>query len=153
MSIRTRTKVIRRKHIIQPTGFGAYSSTCCLWEGEDVPAPWELYKRVYLYNWQYASDSWNHDIPFKKICMIHQKSTGHMWNFDICRPNWRLHLTIQSVSSLSYQEMLFHGFVLNYPLGTTGSVSIPIANYIQFNILHNDSTIISLIIREWHYKV
>ena len=29
MSIRTRTKVIRRKHIIQPTGFGAYSSTCC----------------------------------------------------------------------------------------------------------------------------
>ena len=41
LSIRTRTKVIRRKHIIQPTGFGAYSSTCCLWEGEDVPAPWE----------------------------------------------------------------------------------------------------------------
>ena len=33
MSIRTRTKVIRRKYIIQPTGFGAYSSTCCLWEG------------------------------------------------------------------------------------------------------------------------
>ena len=26
--------------IIQPTGFGACSSTCCQWDGEDVPAPW-----------------------------------------------------------------------------------------------------------------
>ena len=34
----TGTKVIRRKHIIQPTGFGACSSTCCQWDGEDVPA-------------------------------------------------------------------------------------------------------------------
>ena len=33
------TKVIRRKHIIQPTGFGACSSTCCQWDREDVPAP------------------------------------------------------------------------------------------------------------------
>ena len=32
MSIHTRTKVTRRKHIIQPTGFGAYSSTCFLWD-------------------------------------------------------------------------------------------------------------------------
>ena len=31
----------RRKHIIQHTGFGACSSTCCQWNGEDVPAPWE----------------------------------------------------------------------------------------------------------------
>ena len=37
----TGAKVIRRKHIIQPTGFGACSSTCCQWDGEDVPAPWE----------------------------------------------------------------------------------------------------------------
>ena len=37
----TGTKVIRRKHIIQPTGFGACFSTCCQWDGEDVPAPWE----------------------------------------------------------------------------------------------------------------
>ena len=37
----TGTKVIRRKHIVQPTGFGACSSTCCQWDGEDVPAPWE----------------------------------------------------------------------------------------------------------------
>ena len=37
----TGTKVIGRKHIIQPTGFGACSSTCCQWDGEDVPAPWE----------------------------------------------------------------------------------------------------------------
>ena len=37
----TGTKVIRRKHIIQPTGFGACSPTCCQWDGEDVPAPWE----------------------------------------------------------------------------------------------------------------
>ena len=35
------TKVNRRKHIIQPTGVGACSSTCCQWDGEDVPAPWE----------------------------------------------------------------------------------------------------------------
>ena len=42
LSIRTRTKVIRRKHIIQPTGFSAYSSICFLWDGEDVAAPWEL---------------------------------------------------------------------------------------------------------------
>ena len=27
LSIRARTKVVRRKHTIQPTGFGAYSST------------------------------------------------------------------------------------------------------------------------------
>ena len=37
----TGTKVIRRKHIVQPTGFGACSSTCCQWDGEVVPAPWE----------------------------------------------------------------------------------------------------------------
>ena len=37
----TGTKVIRRKHIVQPTGFGACSSTCYQWDGEDVPAPWE----------------------------------------------------------------------------------------------------------------
>ena len=35
----TGTEVIRRKHIVQPTGFGACSSTCCQWDGEDVPAP------------------------------------------------------------------------------------------------------------------
>ena len=37
----TGIKVIRRKHIVQPTCFGACSSTCCQWDGEDVPAPWE----------------------------------------------------------------------------------------------------------------
>ena len=37
----TGAKVIRRKRIVQPTGFGACSSTCCQWDGEDVPAPWE----------------------------------------------------------------------------------------------------------------
>ena len=37
----TGTKVIRRKHIVQPTGFSACSLTCCQWDGEDVPAPWE----------------------------------------------------------------------------------------------------------------
>ena len=37
----TGTMVIRRKHIVQPTGLGACSSTCCQWDGEDVPAPWE----------------------------------------------------------------------------------------------------------------
>ena len=40
-SIWTGTKVIGRKHIIQPTGFGACSSTCFQWDGEDMPAPWE----------------------------------------------------------------------------------------------------------------
>ena len=37
----TGTKIIRRKHIVQPTDFGACSPTCCQWDGEDVPAPWE----------------------------------------------------------------------------------------------------------------
>ena len=41
---RARTKFIRRKHVIQPTGFGAYSSTCFWWDGEDVPVPWEELK-------------------------------------------------------------------------------------------------------------
>ena len=40
-STRARTKVVRRKHIIQPTDFGTYSSTCFYWDGEDVPAPRE----------------------------------------------------------------------------------------------------------------
>ena len=40
-SFRAGTNVIRRKHIIQPTGLGACSSTCCQWDGEDVPASWE----------------------------------------------------------------------------------------------------------------
>ena len=40
-SFKTGTQVIRRKHIVQPTGFGACSSTCCQWDGEDVPASWE----------------------------------------------------------------------------------------------------------------
>ena len=35
------TRVIRRKHIIKPSGLGACSSTCCQWDGEDVPASWE----------------------------------------------------------------------------------------------------------------
>ena len=29
----TGTKVIRRKHIVQPIGFDACSSTCCQWDG------------------------------------------------------------------------------------------------------------------------
>ena len=29
-----------KKHIIQPSSLGAYSSTCFQWDGEDVPAPW-----------------------------------------------------------------------------------------------------------------
>ena len=33
----TGTKVIRRKHIIQPTSVGACFSTCCQWDEEDVP--------------------------------------------------------------------------------------------------------------------
>ena len=40
-SFSTGTKVIRRKHIILPIGFGACSSTCYQLDGEDVPAPWE----------------------------------------------------------------------------------------------------------------
>ena len=47
------TNVIRRKHIIQPTGFGACSSTCCQCDGEDAPAPWERsnsYPRVRVQN-------------------------------------------------------------------------------------------------------
>ena len=35
------TSVFGRKHIIQPTGFGAYSSICFEWDGEDVSAPSE----------------------------------------------------------------------------------------------------------------
>ena len=38
LSFWTRTKVIRMEHIIQPTGFGACSSTCCQKDGEDLPA-------------------------------------------------------------------------------------------------------------------
>ena len=37
----TGPKLIRRKHFFHPKGFGASSSTCCQWDGEDVPAPWE----------------------------------------------------------------------------------------------------------------
>ena len=37
----TGTKATRRKHTIQPTGFGACSATRYQWDGEDVPAPWE----------------------------------------------------------------------------------------------------------------
>ena len=48
-SLWTGTKVIRRKHIVQPTGFGACSSTCCQWDGEDVPAPWE--RSNWSYEW------------------------------------------------------------------------------------------------------
>ena len=60
----TGTKVIRMKHIIQPTGFGACSSTCCPWDGKDVPAPWERpnshppvrvqksYVNQFIHSWQ-----------------------------------------------------------------------------------------------------
>ena len=37
----TGTNVIRRKYTVQPTGFGACSSTCCQRDRKDVPAPWE----------------------------------------------------------------------------------------------------------------
>ena len=40
-SFRTGTKVVRSKYIIQPTSFDACYSTCCQWDGEDMPAPWE----------------------------------------------------------------------------------------------------------------
>ena len=43
----TGTNVIRKKHIIQPTGFGACSSNCCQWDGEDVPAPWDQNTQSY----------------------------------------------------------------------------------------------------------
>ena len=85
MSIRTRTKVIRRKHIIQPTGFGAYSSTCCLWEGEDVPAPWEwlnshppvpvqmmLPGRCYG-DWSVLSWEWNYYAPCQMFIRADKK--------------------------------------------------------------------------------
>ena len=41
---RSGTKIIRRKDIIQPTGFGACSSICRQWDADDVPAPWERSK-------------------------------------------------------------------------------------------------------------
>ena len=44
LSIWTNTKFVRRKHITQPTGFGAYSLTCFQWDGEVVPAWWEPLK-------------------------------------------------------------------------------------------------------------
>ena len=28
-SVQAKLEVVRRKHIVYPTGFGAYSSTCC----------------------------------------------------------------------------------------------------------------------------
>ena len=31
--VQAKLEVVRRKHIVHPTGFGAYSSTCC--EGKD----------------------------------------------------------------------------------------------------------------------
>ena len=36
LSLWARNKVVRRKPIIHPTGFGAYSSTCFQWDGKDV---------------------------------------------------------------------------------------------------------------------
>ena len=40
ISIQTKLGIVRRKHTVHPTGFGAYSSTCC--KGSDNrPAPWE----------------------------------------------------------------------------------------------------------------
>ena len=50
-------KCHQRKHIIQTTGFGARSSTCCHWDGEDVPAPWE------------RSNS-HHPVPVQKSCDV-----------------------------------------------------------------------------------
>ena len=31
----------QEENVIQPTGFGAYSSTCLKWGGGDVPAVWQ----------------------------------------------------------------------------------------------------------------
>ena len=39
ISVQAKLEVVRRKHIVHPTGFDAYSSTCC--KGITVPAPWE----------------------------------------------------------------------------------------------------------------
>ena len=58
--IRTWTKVVKRKHLIKPRGFGAYSSTSFKRGGEDVPAPWEYPIKLqsscsspkhYVFNW------------------------------------------------------------------------------------------------------
>ena len=70
----TGTKVIRRIHIVQPTGFGACSSTCCQWDGEDVPAPWERSnshshfpvqksRTIDLYNTIYAVQEFSPVVP------------------------------------------------------------------------------------------
>ena len=70
----TGTKVIRRIHIVQPTGFGACSSTCCQWDGEDVPAPWkrsnshshfpvQKSRAIDLYNTIYAVQEFSPVVP------------------------------------------------------------------------------------------
>ena len=37
--VQAKLEVVRRKHIVHLTGFGAYSSTCC--KETTMPAPWE----------------------------------------------------------------------------------------------------------------
>ena len=40
MSVQAKLEVVRRKHIVHLTGFGAYSYLVIL-DGPHVPAPWE----------------------------------------------------------------------------------------------------------------
>ena len=74
----TRTKVIRRKHIIQSTIFGACSSTCCQWDGEDVPAPCEWW--LFSYHLQSNLAFLKFYVPYN--CMVISEI---VFLFTLCR--------------------------------------------------------------------
>ena len=71
-SLWTGTKVIRRKH----TGFGACSSTCCQWDGEDVSAPWER-------------SNCHPPVRVQKSCV--KSGQGHMTPFGFMRTRLLIH--------------------------------------------------------------
>ena len=100
----TGTKVIRRKHIVQPTGFCACSSTCCQWDGEDVPAPWETptllfesknHMSINLYNIIYAVEEFlisnsklRNSVIVAIECFLQQLIDAVLWPECIDGPWW-----------------------------------------------------------------
>ena len=99
----TGTKVIRKKHIIQPTGFGACISSCCQWDG-DVPAPWErsnshppirVEKLVYVGLMAQCS---------KPVSMEVADSLAHTWRYHICNHHYDLNRSVHLMGQLLYDS-------------------------------------------------
>ena len=119
----TGTEVIRRKHIVlQTTGLGARSSTCCQWDGEDVPAPWERSKshppvRVPLLEYfKFMLIDIEYCMGINSDSKIHGANMGPIWDPSVVWsvPKHYLKQRIRGNIQIRVYALLQHGIVYRW---------------------------------------